>query len=92
MNLTKKEWKKKYKPIENGTTFDNAGSDRDKMTEYLKNHPNTLWTEIDGDDGTETFILPGYHFVNRLWHYLTEIPYENTDVFVISSDEEDWIG
>ena len=31
-----------------------------------------VWTWVDGDDGT--YILNGYHHVNRIGYFITEVP------------------
>jgi len=40
--------------------------------------PYHVWTIVDGDNG-ESYILPGYHFVNRFAYYTTERPWTNKD-------------
>jgi hypothetical protein len=34
-----------------------------------------VWTEVDGDEGT--YILAGWHFVNRIQYYITNRPWED---------------
>lgn len=36
--------------------------------------PNRVWTVVDGDDGT--YIVNGYHLVNRIHYLITQIPFE----------------
>lgn len=33
-----------------------------------------LWTVVDGS-GRNLYILPGFHFVNRMFYIITEIPW-----------------
>lgn len=44
--------------------------------EYIRNTDQKfIWTEVDGDGGT--YILAGYHYVNRIQYYITEKPWED---------------
>jgi hypothetical protein len=43
-------------------------------------HPRTIWTIIDGDDG-DLYVVSGYHFVNRVG-YLISINPVPEDVFI----------
>jgi hypothetical protein len=49
--------------------------------EFVKTQPNeNIWTEVDGDSGT--YIIAGYHWVNRIQYYITNKPWtdEMTEV------------
>ena len=75
------EWWETYKPIKNEHSID---SDYSGITafetygaelEFVRSQPeNTIWTEMDGDNGV--YIASGYHFVNRIQYYITEVPYD----------------
>jgi hypothetical protein len=42
--------------------------------EYVKLQDNKhIWTEVDGDSGT--YIVAGWHFVNRINYYITNRPW-----------------
>ena len=44
--------------------------------EYVKQQDNRfVWTEVDGDCGT--YIIAGYHWVNRIQYYITNKPWED---------------
>ena len=42
--------------------------------------PGTVWTLIEGDDG-EQYIVNGYHDVNRLGYFITEVARVDESVF-----------
>jgi hypothetical protein len=53
-----------------------------------------VWTYVDGDDGT--YVTNGYHLVNRIGYFITEVPYDDKggtepflDVLVDLYDEFD---
>jgi hypothetical protein len=37
---------------------------------------NFVWTVVDGSDGPDQWITPGFQFVNRICYLLTEVPHE----------------
>jgi hypothetical protein len=82
---------KTYKPITNhidknasfqdesgqGIMFETYGEE----IEFVKSaNPNCIWTYGDGDDGG-SYIWNGFHFINRLGYFITEVPCpENTTI------------
>lgn len=81
--MTYEEWELQYKPISNHITseccsFETYGEE----LEFVKSQdPNTIWTEMDGDNGV--YIVSGYHYVNRIQYYITEIPWqEDTSITI----------
>ena len=75
--LTYDEWFDKYKPITNHITgynekhFETFGEEQD----FVIAQPNeNVWTEVDGDEGT--YIVSGFHYVNRIQYYVTENTWE----------------
>ena len=77
---TQDAWVKTFKPIINPnndwgsdatySAFETYGEDY----EVVKNaNPNNIWTEVDGDEGT--YIIAGWHFVNRIQYFITEVPW-----------------
>lgn len=82
--ISEDEWFEKYKPIKNsidtnasfdGHMFETYGDE----LEFVKSQdPNRIWTYGDGDNGS-TFIWSGYHIVNRIGYFITEVPFENDD-------------
>ena len=78
-------WVDTFKPIENTIgqyakyagsgeliTFETYGED----VEFVQKADNKyIWTEVDGDSGT--YIVAGYHWVNRIQYYITENPWDD---------------
>lgn len=76
--MTYDHWFDTYKPIKNTLTngedyhFETYGNEY----EFIKaQDQNKVWTEVDGDEGT--YIISGWHFVNRIHYYITEEPWED---------------
>jgi hypothetical protein len=73
------EWVDTYKPIPNnivedssfdGTMFETYGAEY----EFVKKaDPAYIWMYGDGDDGG-TYIWNGWHIVNRIGYFITEVP------------------
>lgn len=71
--MTYDYWVETYKPIKNNLvkydslTFETYGEE----AEFVQKADNKyIWTEVDGDNGT--YIVAGYHWVNRIHYYITE--------------------
>ena len=71
-------WVDTFKPIKNSLVkydqlhFETYGEEY----EFVKaQEPNTIWTEVDGEGGT--YIVAGWHFVNRIHYYITENPWDD---------------
>lgn len=74
-------WADTYKPIKNKISkypsddlihFETYGEE----VEFVQKADNKyIWTEVDGDSGT--YIVAGYHFVNRIHYYITENPWDD---------------
>lgn len=72
-------WVNKYKPIKNpfvgceapfnGLMFETFGEEKEEVRKEGRN-PYTIWTLLDDDT-----IIPGWHFVNRLGYFVTEVPF-----------------
>ena len=70
---TYQSWVDTFKPIKNSLVkydqlhFETYGEEY----EFVKaQDPNTIWTEVDGEEGT--YIVSGWHYVNRIHYYITE--------------------
>lgn len=81
-------WADKYKPIPNHLSkhnelmFETYGED----IEYLKTVDGKyVWTWVDGD--LSSFLVAGYAYVNRLGYYVTELPWEDENDYVLLSVE-----
>jgi hypothetical protein len=78
------EWAEKYKPVgpEDNQMFETYGKD---LNTVLATHPRHVWTWMQGD--MSDIISAGYHLVNRLGYYITEIPWANEDDYCVLSIE-----
>ncbi|MFN8928829.1 MAG: hypothetical protein ACK5WQ_00485 [Alphaproteobacteria bacterium] len=61
-----------------GTLFETYGQEY----EFVKSQPqNKIWTFCNGDDGD--FIVSGWHYVNRVGYFITEIAFhDNAEIEV----------
>jgi len=79
ISLTWEEFEEQFKPIKNSFTkysesfmFETYG---EELEFVQKQNPNNIWTESQIDYGFVT--SEGYHFVNRMGYYITEVPWED---------------
>ncbi|NRA87973.1 MAG: hypothetical protein HRU28_11420 [Rhizobiales bacterium] len=88
IEMTVDEWTAKFKPIKNmfeddapfeGCMFETYGQELDFV---IKQDNNCIWTNVDVEDGVE--ISEGYHLVNRLGYFVTEIPRDNDYFYLIT--------
>jgi hypothetical protein len=85
------KWEDKFKPIHNHFSndpdqdmFETYGEEVDYVTKADNKH---VWTWIQGD--MSDLIVAGYHYVNRLGYYITEVPWENEyDLALLSVEVE----
>lgn len=82
--LTFEEWVNTYHPIDDGHIFEDGG---EEYQDVLEQNPLRVWTLVSTDYGTE--ILSGFHYVNRLGYYITEIPFNENDFIWIEIEEEE---
>lgn len=88
IKMTADEWEAKYRPCLvhqnsqngiapaelapwSGTMFETYGEDFEKVQQTLRTSPRRVWTLMD--DGST--IISGFHIVNRLGYFITEIPF-----------------
>ena len=80
------DWIEKYKPLNNEGNLLDADPRMGNITqkEFEKaGKERRLWTMMDDNDGGECYIVNRFAFVNRLEHYITEVPYkEGEDIIV----------
>ena len=85
-------WAEKYKPIKNKFSkhdelmFETYG---DEVEFVQAQDPKYVWTSVQGD--MSDLIVAGYAYVNRLCYYVTEIPWENEDEYVLISVEKECV-
>ena len=85
--MTFEEWIEKYKPINNwlhkgGDTelFETYGVELGVVLGVNLMDTRKVWTLIEGDEGL--WVTNGYHLVNRLNYFITDIPYEGEEEFM----------
>lgn len=83
-------WAEKYKPIKNKFSkhneimFETYGEE----LEYIQNlDERFVWTNVQGD--MSDLIVAGYAYVNRLCYYVTEIPWDDENQYVLISVEKE---
>jgi len=83
-DMTNEQWEAIYKPITNpitndGLSFETYGDE----LEYVRSHDeHNVWTEMDGDNGV--YIVNGYHIVNRIQYYVTDVAWRDEDNICIT--------
>lgn len=76
MFYTYDAWVDTFKPIKNTVVphrdieFETYGAELDFV---INTDNHNVWTEVDGMEGT--YIINGYHLVNRIQYYITENPW-----------------
>ena len=63
------EWEREYRPSPPLETY---GADHATVMATDCNH---VWAEVENDG--HICILSGFHFVNRLRYFVTEVPYQS---------------
>jgi len=80
--ITYEQFEKKYRPIKNkfveeapynGCFFETYGEDIDFIQSVKED--NKIWTLIDSDN-ENSYIVAGFHYINRVGYFVTEIPWE----------------
>ena len=97
LEMSFEDWVKQYKPIynhidknasfqdesDNGLMFETYGDE----VEFVKSQsPENIWTYGDGDDGGG-YIWNGWHLVNRIGYFVTEVPCPPDTTIQIQVDE-----
>lgn len=60
-----------------GYGLETFGEDLQTVKNYAEDF---VWTLVDGSDGPDQWITPGFHFVNRVCDLLTEVPHDGVSV------------
>lgn len=83
-------WADKYKPIKNKFrkhdeySFETYGEE----VEFVQaQDPKYVWTWVDGD--MSSLLVAGYAYVNRLSYFITEVPWEDENDYVLLSVEKE---
>lgn len=86
-NAFAEKYRPEYNHINGNTdeynhSFETYGVELD----YVKAQGNNrIWTRVQGD--MSDLIVAGYHLVNRLEYYVTEVPWDNEYDYVLLSEE-----
>lgn len=94
------QWSEEFVPVVNhlsdnasfddgngGVMFETYGEEIYYVLETMKEKPNNVWTYVDGKGGT--YIISGFHYVNRIGYFITEKPFDKpTEVRVSTDDRE----
>ena len=60
-----------------GLGLETFGDDLKLARDYDENF---VWTIVDGSEGNDQWIIPGYHHVNRICYLLTENAHEGAPI------------
>jgi WD40 repeat protein len=93
VSLTWKEFEEQFKPIKNHFSndpdeimFETYGEEVDFV--LTKDGEHKVWTYADGDYCS--YVSSGYHYVNRIGYYITEVAFDpDTEYEIIVSTEEE---
>ncbi len=92
--MTEMEWFDTYEPVRNhlsknpsGDLFETYGIELGYVLGVADSTPARVWTLVEGDEGT--YIISGYHLVNRLGYYITKKPFEGEFLEVLDHLYED---
>ena len=95
--MTDTEWETQFKPIKNhldsnaswqdeagiGIMFETYGKELEFVREKCKENPQCIWTLMDSEEDDDCVIVEGFHFVNRLGYFITEIPFDKDTNYVV---------
>lgn len=90
--ISENDFYSKYKPLKNhlsegaaydGFMFETYGDEYEFVKEHVK--ACKVWTVVECDDG-ELAIIAGFHLVNRMGYIVTEVPWEDSGLFVEEDD------
>lgn len=88
-------WLEKFRPVKNhlepnapfgGLMFETLG---EELSYVRSQESKKIWTMVDADEGL--YILNGYHLVNRLGYFISEVPMtENDSLEVLVYDDDEF--
>jgi hypothetical protein len=85
------KWAEKFKPVKNHLVVNGLDDEHmfetygDEVEYVIKTDSKYIWTWIQGD--MSDLIVAGYHYVNRLGYYITEVPWEDEYDYALLSVE-----
>ena len=72
------------RPDEESDLFETFGVELGYVLATADLKPNHVWTLVEGDGGT--YVVNGYHLVNRLAYLITHEPFEGDFLEVLDSE------
>jgi len=94
-------WEAKYQPLKNhidndgfweNDKFETYGEELDYVRSVYDTEPARVWTLVEGHDGN-LYIVNGYHLVNRLNYFVTNLPFEGefmeVPYYIYDEEQED---
>lgn len=79
-------WVRDFRPVEDKDgprKFETFGVEIQQVLAAYERNPRVVWTMIDGG-GRNPTIASGYHLVNRIVYYITEIPADENTFYEVS--------
>ncbi len=81
--MTFHDWLNKYRPILNPycntrlnvRMFETYGEELDHVHKVRENNKRSVWTLVDSN--SISTIIPGYHHINRLGYFITEVTWDD---------------
>ena len=79
------EWVEKYNPVKNHiderTSFDGCAFETyDEELEFVQSqNPHNIWTMVNAGD--ESYIIPGFRWVDRDLYFITEKPFTDENLY-----------
>jgi hypothetical protein len=85
------KWWDTYHPIKNpmdstsgafdGCMFETFGSEYQQVVQTHETKPSNIWTLLDCDG--EMYISSGWHYVNRMGYFITEVAFSEDLEFIV---------
>ena len=95
-DITWEQFIERFKPIKNhldsnascdGLMFETFDEEYAFVVAKHAENPNLVWTYLDCDGGTA--IVSGWHYVNRIGYFITELPATQGEEFQIFEPDEE---
>lgn len=85
IQMSYSDWDDKYRPLRNKhgdlMDVDPRGSNISQEDFNIARSENRMWTLLDGEK--DPIITNGFHYVNRLDHYVCEVPYDSNELIEV---------
>lgn len=75
------DWEEQFRPLSKPGT-DHIAFDTHYDADFISQQPaDRIWTLVDCPESNDCVILNGWHWVNRLEYYVTEVPFNEGDEY-----------